>query len=218
MSAGTLGEIARISIAVEREAANIKLRSNRMVHLQMIKEIERIVEDACKSDSNKYGYGIWSHHIVLVVKYARQLAEKLGADVEVVEIAALLHDYAGIKDCAFTKEHHIHGANEAQRILQGFDYPQEKIQIVKDCILTHRGSVPMDRLTPEAECIASADAMTHIFQVPSLLHLAYVNHGMGIDEGKKWVLGKIERSMKKLCPEAKEMVHDHYLKVKEVLR
>lgn len=187
------------------------------MHLQMIEEIERIVENACKSESNKYGYGIWSHHIVYVVKYAIQLAEKLDADVEVVEIAALLHDYAGIKDCVLTEEHHIHGAEEAQRILAGFGYPQEKIQIVKDCILTHRGSVPMERLTPEAECIASADAMTHVFQVPSLLHLAYVNHGLGIDEGKKWVLNKIERSMKKLCPEAREMIQEHYLKVKAVL-
>jgi uncharacterized protein len=188
-----------------------------MLYIQMIEEIERIVEAACKSDSNKYGYGIWSHHIVCVVKCAKQLAEKLNADFEIVEIAALLHDYAGIKDSSMTKEHHIHGALEAHRILEGFGYPQDKIQRVKDCILTHRGSVPMERLSPEAECIASADAMTHVFQVPSLLHLAYVNHGMGIDEGKEWVLSKIERSMKKLCPEAREMVQEHYQKIKEVL-
>ncbi|HYE12782.1 MAG TPA: HD domain-containing protein [Patescibacteria group bacterium] len=188
-----------------------------MLRLDLIEEIERIVEAACKSDSNKYGYGIWSHHIVDVVKHAKQLAEKLNADTEIVEIAALLHDYAGIKDSSMTKEHHIYGAVEAERILNDFGYPEDKIQIVKDCIITHRGSVPMKRLTAEAECIASADAMTHVFQVPSLLHLVYVNYGMGIDEGKEWVLNKIERSMNKLCPEAREMVHEQYMKVKEVL-
>jgi uncharacterized protein len=188
-----------------------------MNKLEMIKDIERIVEDACKSDSNKYGYGIWSHHIVYVVKYAKLLAEKLDADPEIVEIAALLHDYAGIKDSSMTKEHHIHGAVEADRILTEFGYPKDKIKLVKDCIFSHRGSVPMERMTPEAECIASADAMTHVLQVPSLLHLAYVNHNLGIDEGKAWVLNKIERSMKKLCPEAREMIHEHYLKVKDIL-
>lgn len=188
-----------------------------MVHLQMIEEIEKIVEDACKCDSNPFGYGIWSHHIVHVTEYAKKLAEKLGADSEIVEIAALLHDYAGIKDSMMVEEHHIHGAVEAERILTEFRYPIDKIQIVKECIITHRGSVPMNRLTLEAECIASADAMSHIFQVPSLLYLAYVKHGMGIDEGKEWVLRKIERSINKLCPEAKEMVQEHYLKVKEVL-
>lgn len=188
-----------------------------MLREQMIKKIERIVEDACKSDSNVFGYGIWTHHIVYVVKYAKQLAERLGADSEVVEIAALLHDYAGIKDHTMVKEHHIYGAVEAKRILIEFNYPKDRIQNVMDCIITHRGSVPMKRLTQEAECIASADAMTHVYQVPSLLHLAYVTHGMGIEEGKEWVLKKIERSMNKLCPEAKKMVYAHYSKVKEVL-
>lgn len=184
---------------------------------QMIEKIERIVENACKSDSNVFGYGIWSHHIVYVVKYAKELAEKLGADLEIVEISALLHDYAGIKDRIMIEEHHIHGTTEAERILLEFNYPREKIEKVKDCIMSHRGSVTMKRLTIEAECIASADAMSHIFQVPSLLYLAYVSHGLGIDEGKVWVLKKIERSMNKLCPEAKEIVQEHYLKVKEIL-
>jgi uncharacterized protein len=196
---------------------NTELRSNKMVYTQLIKEIEKIVEDACKSNSNIYGYGIWSHHIVYVVKYARLLAEKLNADVEIVEIAALLHDYAGIKDHSLTEEHHIHGAIEAENILKRFNYPQHKIEQVKDCILSHRGSVVTERNTPEAECVASADAMAHIFQVTSLLHLAYVKHGMNIEEGRAWVLSKIERSMNKLSATASVMIHDHYLKVKEVL-
>ena len=83
---------------------------------RMIAEIGGIVEAACRSSANKFGYGIWSHHIVSVVKYAKQLALLLGADEEVVELAALLHDYAGIKDSALAEEHHIHGAAEAERI------------------------------------------------------------------------------------------------------
>lgn len=188
-----------------------------MSNVKMIQSIADLVEEACKSDSNIFGYGIWSHHIVYVVKYAKLLAEKLSADVEVVEIAALLHDYAGIKDSSMEKEHHIYGAIEAERILSQFGYPEEKTEKVKECILSHRGSVPTERATIEAECIASADAMSHAFQVPSLLHLAYVRQGMGIDEGKQWVLDKIERSMKKLCPEARAMVDEHYSNVKAVL-
>lgn len=61
---------------------------------QMTSTVRSIVEEACKKETNKYGYGIWSHHIVLVVKYGKLLAQKLEADPEIVEIAALLHDYA----------------------------------------------------------------------------------------------------------------------------
>ncbi|MFZ5966931.1 MAG: HD domain-containing protein [Bacillota bacterium] len=184
---------------------------------QMIEEISKVVEDACKRDSNIFGYGIWSHHIVYVVKYAKQLAEKFGADIEIVEIAALLHDYASIKESSLYEEHHIHGANEAEQILTEFGYPPEKIDKVKHCILSHRGSVISERLTLEAQCVASADAMSHIFQVASLLHFAYVKRGMSVDEGKAWVLGKIERSWKKLCPEARGMINDYYIYVKRIL-
>jgi uncharacterized protein len=188
-----------------------------MRNSQIIEEISKIVEAACKSDSNIFGYGIWTHHILCVVKYAKQLAEQLNADSEIVEIAAFLHDYAGIKDRSLIAEHHIYGAAEAEIILRGFSYPEDKISLVKDCILSHRGSIKAERLTPEAECIASADAMAHVFQVSSLLHLAYVKHGMSIEEGRVWVLKKIERSMDKLKPEVREMMQEHYSKVKDVL-
>lgn len=188
-----------------------------MSYIQIREEIAKVVEDACKQDSNIYGYGIWSHHIAYVVKYAKLLAEKLNADLEVVELAALLHDYAGIKDKTLIEEHHVHGSVEAELLLKKYDYPQAKIEKVKDCILNHRGSIASNRHTAEAECVASADAMAHIFQVTSLLHLAYVKHGMGIEEGRIWVLNKIERSMKKLNPAASELIFEHYQKIKEVL-
>jgi uncharacterized protein len=177
----------------------------------MIEEISKLVEDACARDTNKFGYGIWSHHIVYVVKYAKQLAAILGAEDEVVEIAALLHDYAGIKDSSLEEEHHIHGAIEAERILREYGYSREKIGKVKQCIMSHRGSVLSERKSPEAECIASADAMAHITQAASLLYLAYAKHCMAIDEGKAWVLSKLERSWNKLCPEAREIINDDYL-------
>ncbi len=78
------------------------------------------------------------------------------------------------------------------------------------CIAAHRGSVPSERSSPEAECLANADAVTHLEQVPSLLHLAFVQHGMGIDEGTRWVKAKLERSWKKLSPQVQAMMRDKY--------
>lgn len=106
----------------------------------MIEEIRKLVEDACKSDKNFFEYGAWTYHIVSVVNYSKILAEKLGADKEVVEIAALLHDYAGILNKDFYPEHHIHGARLAEEILIGYNYPKDKIECVKHCIYAHRGS------------------------------------------------------------------------------
>ena len=185
----------------------------------MIHDIERMVEQVCKQETNIFGYTIWTHHIVPVVQNAKQLAKLLGADLEIVEIAALLHDFASVKDKALYKDHHINSAIEAEKILRKFDYPAEKIEAVKHCIKTHRGSVQEQRHSIEAECVASADAMAHIQNVPALLYSAYIQRGMDIDEGTQWLKRKLERSWNKLIPEAREMVKEKYeaaLKILEI--
>jgi len=176
----------------------------------VIQAIETIVRDACSKDSNLFGYAIWTHHITRVVQNAKLLAKLLGADLEMVEIAALLHDYASVKDKALYKDHHINSASEAEKILKGFDYPAEKIEAVKHCIETHRGSIQEQRRSTEAECVASADAMAHIQNVPALLYSAYVQRGMDIDEGIQWLRRKLERSWKKMIPEAQQLVKQKY--------
>jgi putative nucleotidyltransferase with HDIG domain len=172
----------------------------------LILQLEKVVEEACAKETNVFGYGIWTHHIREVVCHARQLASVFGADLEIVEIAALLHDYAAIKDQRLIEDHHLHGATEARRILEQFGYPRDKIEAVEHCVLVHRGREPRERQTPEAECLANADAMAHLEQVPSLLFLAYVRHGMSIEEGTRWVREKLDRSWNKLSPLVQEMM------------
>jgi uncharacterized protein len=176
----------------------------------MIQEIERIVEAACARESNIFGYGIWTHHITQVAKNGLRLAEMFDADPEIVAVAALLHDYASVKDQALYENHHVTGPIEAAEVLQRFDYPQEKIKAVQHCIATHRGSFPRERRSPEAECLANADAVTHLEQVPSLLHLVFVQHGMSIDQGSQWVRDKLQRSWHKLAPRAQELMRERY--------
>ena len=170
----------------------------------LLSELEPVVEEACEADSNAFGYGIWTHHITRVVENARALAPRYGADQEIVELAALLHDYASVKDEALYDDHHVHGPREAERLLAARDYPRERTERVKRCIANHRGSIEDERDSPEATCLASADAMAHIQHPHSLLYLAYDQHGMGIDEGATWVQEKIERSWEKMDPIARD--------------
>lgn len=169
----------------------------------------------CKKDSNIYGYSAWSHHIESVVKFALILADKLEADKEILEIAALLHDIGSVTNKDWYEEHHIHGARIAQEILEKYSYPEEKIKSVKECIIAHRGSRDIKRLSLEAQILASADAMSHFENVDSLMHLAYAVHKLEVDEGREFVLGKLARSWKKLMPEAKDILYDKYEAIKK---
>lgn len=186
---------------------------------KIIREIEKLVEDACKAKTNYSGYRAWTHHILIVVKYSKLLAKKLGANKEIVEIAALLHDYASIKDYkTYYDDHHVHGARLAGNILKEFNYPKEKIKKVKECILSHRGSKKHKKLTQEARCITDADAMAHFNAIASLFYLAFNSHRMEIDEANNWLLKKLEQGWGKLSPPAKEIIKDKYEASKILLR
>ena len=180
-------------------------------------EIEKIVEEACKAETNVFGYNIWTHHITQVVRIGKKLAEQFNADSEIVEISALLHDYAGIKDNELHKEHHIHGAIEAEKILKKLNYPSNKIEAVKHCIENHRGSIKGNKKSLEAMCLTNADAIAHIENIPSLLYLVFVKFEMEIDEGVNRVRKKLERSWNKLNPDMKTIIKDKYEAANKIL-
>ena len=180
----------------------------------LIKDIEKLVEAACKESTNHFGFEAWTHHILPVVRNAKIMAKRVGADEEIVEISALLHDYAGIKDYTLEEDHHIHGAKLAEQILKEYNYPVKRIEQVKHCILSHRGSKINLRLSKEAQCIADADSMAHFYAITSLICLAFSNHKMNVDEVNKWLMQKLERSWNKSSLEARELINDRYEAIK----
>ena len=184
---------------------------------RLIEELAGLVEAACAAPSNAFGYGIWSHHVTQVVANGRRLAPLFEADAEIVELAALLHDYASICDAALYPEHHLHSARVAGELLGARGYSAERIAAVQHCIETHRGSMSAQRHTAEAVCLANADALSHIQQVPSLLYLAYVQRQMSIDAGAAWVAKKLERTWRKLDPQVQELARPEYAAALHVL-
>ena len=180
----------------------------------IINEVEKIVENQCKSKENAFGYGAWENHIKIVAKYSKLLAISMELDDEILELAALLHDFASVKDFSLYEEHHIHSSNLAEEVLSNLGYPENKVEIIKKCIYSHRASINIDRFSKEEVCLASADAMAHIDQVPSLLFLAYTKKNMSISDGTRWVKEKIDRSWNKLCDEAKEIIEEKYKSAK----
>lgn len=184
---------------------------------QKIKSIEDMVRSACYKPTNVFGSGIWDHHVKWVVKFGRMLATETGADPLIVELAALLHDYASIKSFALYTNHHIHGVQEAERILGPMGFETRTIEGVTHCILTHRASMQVERKTIEAVCIADADAMAHFVGVPSLLNYAMEGKGLTLNESRQWVLAKLSRSWNKLSETAKRLAKPYYTAAVNIL-
>lgn len=174
------------------------------------------VEHRCKLPTNYFGMGCF-YHIQAVVKNAEILADSYNADKEVVIIAAWLHDIASITDYNLYEDHHIHGAEMAENILQKFNYSPDKIKLIQQCIRNHRGSVLNSKVTLEELCVTDADAISHFDNVPSLLYLAYVNKKLGIDEGREFVRSKLTRSYEKLSYKSKLFYKTKFDQVMSIL-
>lgn len=175
----------------------------------IIEYIEEEVKRRCELQSNFFGVGGYCH-IKAVVKNAHILAEKYSADMEIVIIAAWLHDIASVTDYSLYEEHHIHGAKIAGEILSGLNYPKEKLEIIQKCILNHRGSRLEEKNSIEEICVADADAISHFDNLPSLFHLAYGIRKYDIAEGIDFVKNKLIKSYNKLSKRSKELYKEKY--------
>ena len=175
----------------------------------VIEEIRRFVEEECKKSTSKYGYDIYVFHFIPVRDYSIKLAEELNADKEVVELAAWLHDIGSI--IYGRKNHHITGAEIAENKLKEFNYPQEKLEQVKHCILNHRGSQANNRETNEAKIIADADAMSHFENISGIFKAAFIYESQTQEEAKESTRQKLTNGWNKLnFEESKTLIKPKY--------
>jgi putative nucleotidyltransferase with HDIG domain len=164
--------------------------------MNIILEIKHFVESECKKPSSKYGYEPFPFHFVPMVSYAEKLADELGGDKEVILIAAWLHDIGSI--IHGRNDHHITGAKVAEEKLKELQYPAEKIEFVKKCILNHRGSQQNRRSSIEEQIIAEADVMSNFDNIAGIFKAAFVYENKTQGEAKDSVRQKLEQKWKQL--------------------
>ncbi len=177
--------------------------------MDIVQQIKNFVEDECKKPTSKYGYEPFPFHFVQVVKYADGLANKLGGDKEVIQLAAWLHDIGSIMNGR--EDHHITGAAIAEKKLKELNYPSEKIEWVKKCILNHRGSQQNNRESIEEKIIADADAMSNFDNIGGIFKAAFVYEEKNQGEAKDSVREKLENKWNKLhFEDSKKIIQPKY--------
>lgn len=175
---------------------------------RIIQEIKEFVRIECEKPTSKYGSGPLEDHFVPMVKYAKQLARELGADIEIVELAEWLHDMGSI--IYGRDNHHLTGAKIAEHKLTELGYPVEKIKKVKDCIYSHRGSQKIKPKTIEAQIIVEADALSAFNDLSGLFECAYFER-LPRRKAEKSVRQKLENKWKQLrFRKSKEIIKPKY--------
>ena len=117
-------------------------------------------------------------HILRVVQLAQHLAEIEGADLEIVQAAALLHDAQ--EKPAHRAGHHLASAELARRVLEAEGWPDERTAAVLHCIRAHRFRDDQEPpQTLEAKILFDADKLDAIGAVGVARAIAYsVQAGM----------------------------------------
>lgn len=64
--------------------------------MNIIRKLEKFIEEECKKPNSKYGYELFTNHFIPTVKYAEKLIDKLGGDREIILISVWLHDIGSI--------------------------------------------------------------------------------------------------------------------------
>jgi len=124
--------------------------------VELKKQLYKVVEHHCEGDST--GHDWW--HIYRVVKLALRIAEQENANLELVEIAALMHD---LDDWKLSTKHGDHP--NARKLLtdHGFDQPtiEKVIEIIEQVSFKGAG-VDTTPTSIEAMIVQDADRLDAI--------------------------------------------------------
>jgi uncharacterized protein len=176
----------------------------------IIEEIRKFVEEECKKPESNYSTA-YDFHFVSMVKTAKELAENFNANMEIVELSAWLHDIGSI---IYGREnHHITGAEIAEKKLRELNYPEKKIKKVKFCILNHRGSKEKEnqRNFLEAQIIADADAIDAFNNFSKQFLITLVHEKLHLEEAKSSIRKKIKNKYNQLSlKESKKLIKPKY--------
>ena len=176
----------------------------------IVEKVRKFVEEECKKPSANYPTA-YKYHFVYVHKHAKKLAEELNADSEIVELAAWLHDIGSI--LYGRADHHITGAEIAEKKLRELGYPEDRILLVKKCILNHRGSREKENIRDfiEAKILAEADSITAFDFVEGLFSAALVTEKLNREDAKESVRKKLQNKWNQLTlEESRKLVKPRY--------
>lgn len=153
-------------------------------------------------------------HVLRVLVTAERIGRELGADLEIVRAAALLHDAAGADPGENRAEHENASAEFAARILTEEGWDDQRIQAVQHCIRSHRYRGKERPQSLEAQVLFDADKLDVIGAFGAARTLGYAWQA-----GQPTFAEPSERFMEtgeKLPDEPHSAYHEYLFKLRNV--
>lgn len=97
-------------------------------------------------------------HTMRVYRWAIKLQAKVGGDLEIITLAALLHDIGWDEE----RPHNEVGAEMAVEYLDSIGYDEEKIGRIGEIIMRHTDQDTQDELSLECKVVMDADLLDEV--------------------------------------------------------
>lgn len=178
--------------------------------------IKDLVKGECGKAQNELGKAFYGQHILVVKEYACRLAKLLGADSEVVELSSYLHDISAVMNINTLSNHADQSSEVAELILKDQRYDPKKLELVKRVIRSHSTPLLIGEGTPEEVCVSNADAISQITNPSYWLYFAFSVRGLDFDQGMSWYQQKVRMNLEAMIPQAKSMVGEKSIILKEL--
>ena len=163
-----------------------------------------------QTKGTKDEYNIYREHIQYVYKYVVLLSKDKNVDKEVLELSALLHDISMTDMTLDRSRHNEFGADIAEQLLRENNYPEDKIQLVKKCILNHSKRRSDYRTTEEERILVDADGLSHFDAISKLYSLPRMVMGLNEEDSIRFVQDKLTGDYNELSDDLKYLVKDKY--------
>lgn len=163
-----------------------------------------------QTKGTKDEYNIYREHIQYVYKYVVMLSKDKNVDREVLELVALLHDISMTDMALDRSRHNEYGAEIAEQLLRENNYPEDKTQLVKRCILNHSKRRQQYRSTEEEQILVDADGLSHFDTVKALYSLPSKVMGLSEEDSVRFVQDKLTGDYNELSDNLKYLVKDKY--------
>lgn len=177
---------------------------------EIIKRSNKFEED---TKGTKDEYNLYNEHIKYVYKYVLILSKNKNVDLEVLSLSALLHDISMTDKNLDRSKHNEYGALIAEQILRDNNYPEDKISLVKKCILNHSSKCAIFRSTEEEQILVDADCLSHFDSIKSIYSLASKVIGLDDNTSLQYIKDKLTRDYNELSDNIKYLIEDKYFKI-----
>ncbi|CAD5243857.1 HD domain-containing protein [Thermococcus camini] len=123
-------------------------------------------------------------HVERVLNLCLHIGREEGADLEILALAALLHDVARpLESEGRVEDHAVEGSRIARHYLRSLGYPEDRVEAVAHAIEAHRFSRGPEPETLEAKILSDADKLDAIGAIGIARVFMYSGeHGRSIED------------------------------------